>query len=286
MVTSAIQVHDAMVAASVEQRALIGQRADEDRWTGALAERFRSDPRREPEGLLQAFLDLVRPDDVVLDVGGGGGRFSLPLALHCREVINVDPSAGMHGVFDSVAKEAGITNARYIEEDWLKADGVEGDVSIVSHVTYFVPDIETFIRKLDAATRRLVVIDVTATPNPNRGADTFKAVHGVDQALVPGYKELLPVLWEMNILPEVRILPAGSFVIPGGAGGVFATRSEAIQSMMQGGLPGQSNRSSEAEAMESHFNELFEPVEGGFRRRYRPDQRQVLISWHPQRGDF
>jgi 2-polyprenyl-3-methyl-5-hydroxy-6-metoxy-1,4-benzoquinol methylase len=151
-----VELHNRLAAAPVAQRIRTGQRPTEDLWTGAMAERFRSDPRREPEGLLQAFLDLVRPEDVVLDVGGGGGRFSLPLALHCREVINIDPSSGMHAVFDSVAREAGITNARYIEEDWLTAEGLQGDVSIVSHVTYFVSDIEEFVRRLEAATRRLI----------------------------------------------------------------------------------------------------------------------------------
>ena len=41
---------------------------------------------------------------------------------------------------------------------------------------------------------------------------------------------------------------------------------------------------SRREALETHFDELFEPTEGGFRQRYRPDQRQVLISWGPHQG--
>ncbi len=283
---STIEIHDGMVAAALAQRKRIGQATEEDRWTGALAERFRSDPHRDPEGLLQAFLDLVRPDDVVLDVGGGGGRFTLPLALHCREVINIDPSPGMHAVFDSVAKDAGIINARYVEQDWLTTDGFDCDVSIVSHVTYFVANIETFIRKLEAATRRLIVIDVTATPNPNRGADVFEAVWGEDQSLVPGYKELLPALWEMNILPEVSVLPEGSFRVQGPlVAGVFPTRFDAIHSLLQGSVGGQSESARWAAAVDSHFDELFAPTEGGFLRRYTPDQRQVLISWNPtQRG--
>ena len=35
---------------------------------------------------------FVQPDDIVVDVGGGAGRVSLPLALRCRDVINVDAS--------------------------------------------------------------------------------------------------------------------------------------------------------------------------------------------------
>jgi SAM-dependent methyltransferase len=36
---------------------------------------------------------------VVVDVGGGAGRYSLPLASRCREVVNVDPSAAMGAAF-------------------------------------------------------------------------------------------------------------------------------------------------------------------------------------------
>jgi len=40
----------------------------------------------------------VRPDDVMVDVGGGTGRLELPLALRCREVVIVDPSQGMRAL--------------------------------------------------------------------------------------------------------------------------------------------------------------------------------------------
>src|ERR671921_1268435 len=57
--------------------------------------RFRMDPRRTDDETLNALLDLARPDDVWLDVGAGGGRYALPLALHVREVVAIDPSASM-----------------------------------------------------------------------------------------------------------------------------------------------------------------------------------------------
>src|SRR5262245_34219871 len=44
-----------------------------------------SDPRRPLDANLAVLASHVGPDDVVIDVGGGGGRFSLPLALRCRE---------------------------------------------------------------------------------------------------------------------------------------------------------------------------------------------------------
>src|SRR5207248_665692 len=41
----------------------------------------------------QVLASYLEPDDVVVDVGGGAGRISLPLALRCSQVVNVDPSA-------------------------------------------------------------------------------------------------------------------------------------------------------------------------------------------------
>ena len=66
-----------------------------DSWGGATARRFRFDPHRQLSANMEAIASYVLPDDVVADVGGGAGRVSLPLALLCREVINVDPSTGM-----------------------------------------------------------------------------------------------------------------------------------------------------------------------------------------------
>ncbi len=48
--------------------------------------------------LKEVIASYVRPDDVVVDVGGGAGRVCLPLALQCKEVLNIEPSPGMDGV--------------------------------------------------------------------------------------------------------------------------------------------------------------------------------------------
>jgi hypothetical protein len=52
--------------------------------------------------------------DFVIDVRGGAGRISLPLALRCREVINVEPSPTMAIGFRTNAAGAGISNMRII----------------------------------------------------------------------------------------------------------------------------------------------------------------------------
>src|SRR5688572_18924777 len=109
---SAIERHDAMVRAyNAQQARIYKQKEGEDTWTGALAQRFRDNPHRELDPTVAAIAAMVRADEVFVDAGGGAGRISLPIALHCREVVNVDPSEGMREVFESVKAEAGIQNA-------------------------------------------------------------------------------------------------------------------------------------------------------------------------------
>ena len=162
-----------------------GERQD-DSWGGAMARRFRFDRLRPLGANIEAIGSYVQPEDTVVDVGGGSGRVSLPLAFQCREVINVDPSPGMKAEFEASATEAEITNTRFIQSDWLQASEVSGDLVITSNVTYFVPDIVTFIRKMEETARRRVVITVWSVPPPNQNAPIFRLVYGEEQEASPG----------------------------------------------------------------------------------------------------
>jgi hypothetical protein len=98
--------------------------------------------------------------------GGGAVRISLPLALRCREVIHVEPSPTMRMGFRRNAAGAGITNARIIEGEWPKVDAPAGSVALVNHVTYLTREIVLFIKKLEQAGRRRVLITVNSLPGP------------------------------------------------------------------------------------------------------------------------
>src|SRR5438105_1147916 len=83
---------------------------------------LKSDPRRALDPNLEVIASYIEPSDVILDVGGGSGRVSLPLALGCREVIDIDPSSAMGRAFAANAATAGITNARFVDGEWPAAD--------------------------------------------------------------------------------------------------------------------------------------------------------------------
>jgi SAM-dependent methyltransferase len=246
-----------------------------DRWAGR-ASFFKMDPRRDLDRNMEALAGLIAPSDTILDVGGGAGRISLPLALRCREVVNIEPSAGMREAFEASAAEANIRNARCIGAKWPRVDDdLRGDVAIVANVTYFIRDIVPFIERLNQATRRLVVISGWSVPPPNQHAGAFAAVHDEPLMPLPGHRDLLPVLWDMGLLPEVRVLPEpfrGFRARP-------TSRGEAIAFAVQSG---------EGEGMDavrrvaSAFDDLFAWRGDTFEPRWLPDVREQLITWSPQ----
>ena len=263
-----------MVAAAAEQRRRVrGSGGGFEQWDRAAA-RFRADPRRPFSADLQAIAEYVQPGDVFLDVGGGAGRYALPMALRCREAVCVDPSAGMGREFAASAREAGIENARMVESAW-PAEGVTGDVALAAHVTYFVPRIRPFIEKLVEATRRRVIIAIGSVPPPNQGADLFEMLEGMPLKPVPGHRQLLPVLWDMDILPEVRL--AGGAASTGMGPRNYATRGEAIQALSRG--PDGTVAERTRRVVEERFEELFRPSAGGGFERATETPRLLLITW-------
>lgn len=271
----------AMIDAVVAQRSRVhGGPRDDDVWGGQNAQRFRANPRREMDSNFDAISRYVEAGDVFLDVGGGAGRFSLPMALRCRQVINVDPSHGMGAEFQASATEAGIANANFIRADWLDPEDVQGDVSLAANVTYFVRDIKEFIRRLDSATRRRVIINVSSTPNPNHFAQAFRLVYGEELELAPGHTQLLPALWDMGILPDVVVLSSETTI-----GGVPVpvslpqTPQDAVAEMLGGVWLHQTDRERARELLGKRFSEFYCEGPEGFVSLWRPSVQQMLITW-------
>ena len=263
-----------------QERRVFGSRPQEDIWTGRLARLFRFDPHRPLTPNLEAVAEYLRPDDVFVEVGGGAGRVGLPMALRCRELINVDRSLGMGAEFTGSASEAGITNARLVQSDWLDVEGVEGDVLFTADVTYFVRDIVPFIRKMEAAARRRVIIAIWSIPAPHRDGRIFRLVYGEDQALVSGHADLLAVLWEMGILPDVRVLPEPPWwelELP-------RTKEAAVQMALQSSWLDPSDHLRAGGVISTYVDELFRSTPNGYRPLWRQPMKEMLITWETNQG--
>ena len=272
----AAEEYAAMLDAVDEQQLRLFGPRPADIWTGQSAAQFRFDPHRELDPNLAALAAYVEPGDVVVDVGGGAGRVSLPLALRCREVLTVEPSAGMAAEYEGSRQEAGIANARLVSANWMDDHGVTGDVVMCSDVTYFVRDIEPFTEKMQASARRRVMILVWSEPPPNRGAGLFRRVYGEPLAPMPGHRELLPVLWDMGILPNVHVPPAPTWWETWH----YATREEALESVIFGRWSREGIRDTARRVFDEQFEELFAPVaSGGYRAIWRQPMRELVITW-------
>jgi SAM-dependent methyltransferase len=272
---SAAEDYAALCDAVQEQQLRLFGPAPSDIWTGQSAVQFRFDPRRELDPNLAALASYVMPDDVVLDVGGGAGRVSLPLALRCREVLTVEPSAGMAAEYEGSKQEAGITNARLLPASLMDAEGVVGDVAVTCDVTYFIRDIVPFIEKMQSAARRRVMILVWSEPPPNRGGDLFRRVYDEPLAPMPGHRQLLPVLWDMGVLPDVRVLPAPTWW----EDWHHATRDEALESVIFGRWSREGIRDTARRIFNEQFDELFVRDGDGYRAIWRQPMRELLITW-------
>src|SRR5713101_6868151 len=114
---NAAETYSNRVSAAISQRTrLRGLPPASDLFGGLPADHplIKSDARRSLDPNLQLIADYIEADDVIVDVGGGAGRVSLPLALRCKEVINIDPSLSMGVGFAANAAQAGISNARFV----------------------------------------------------------------------------------------------------------------------------------------------------------------------------
>src|SRR6266851_10178451 len=128
---AALAAWAARVRANREQVELVREAAPAD-FYAPVAGMFRSDPRRRDEPTLEALRARVRPTDTVLDIGAGGGRLALPLALETRQVIAIDPSEGMLRVLREGMAEHHIGNIEVIKGRWPEVSaGIHGDVSLI-----------------------------------------------------------------------------------------------------------------------------------------------------------
>jgi SAM-dependent methyltransferase len=176
-----------------------------DDFYAPVASVFKADPHRTGEQELDTLRGLVRPDDTWLDIGAGGGRYALPIALRAKEVIALEPSDGMLAVLRESIAENDIHNVRLVQSRWPSENPPEADVCLISHVGYDIEDIGPFLDAMERSARRLCVA-VLLAHSPAAIAEPFwPPVHGEARIPLPALPEFLALQLARGRICDVRL---------------------------------------------------------------------------------
>lgn len=182
------------VRANNEQAERFREAPERPDFYAPIASTFKANPRRTDEPALDVLRGLVVPGETWLDIGAGGGRYALPLALAGAHVTAVDPSQGMLAVLAEAAAEFGVEGVTAVESRWPMANPPRADVAFIAHVGYDVADIGPFLDAMEASAGRLCVAVLLAEAPATQAALLWPGVHGVERDLLPALQEFLVLL--------------------------------------------------------------------------------------------
>jgi SAM-dependent methyltransferase len=236
-----------------------------------IAHHFADDPHRTDDPHLNLLREWSRSDATWLDIGAGGGRYALPLALVSEKVIAVEPSGGMRDVLRSGMAQHGIENIDLLDLRWPEgADTVTADFSLVAHVGYDIREINPFIDGLERATRELCCVMLMDRAPSSGFLRLWQQVHGEPRQQLPGMREFLHLLLARGATPEVR------------------TTARKFRTMDEEGVRDEARRRlwlSEGSQKDQRTQSLLNDILASGDTDFQLPSVVALITWEPVRGD-
>lgn len=196
-----------IVLEEYEQVEAVREWRDEDHYR-PIAHHFADDPHRQDDPVLDRLRSISRTDATWLDIGAGGGRYALPLALVSKQVLAVEPSVGMRDVLANSMREYAIENVELHPFRWPEgSDELLADFSLAAHVGYDIRQINAFIDGIERATRELC-ISLMMDRAPSGGfVRLWEKIHGFRRQQLPAMREFLHLLLARGATPEVTLYP-------------------------------------------------------------------------------
>ena len=149
----------------------------------------------------------LRPDDTVLDVDAGTGRFSVAMARVATRVTAVEPSPSMAAILQGNVVVEGLANVDLVQTTWEDAEVTPHDVVLCSHAMYASPDLVGFIRKVEESARRVCFLLMRVPSHDGVLAELSRRIYGHpydSPNFVVGYN----ALYSMGIYANVVMEPA------------------------------------------------------------------------------
>jgi SAM-dependent methyltransferase len=261
-----------LVTAEKEQVERLPERPRPEDFYAPVAGSFRADPGRSDDPVLEHLRPLVRPEETWLDLGAGGGRYTLPIALTAKAVYAVEPSRGMLEVLAQAQREAGIANVETFAERWPgESKAPVADVALICQVGYDIAEIGAFLDQMEAHARRLcVAVMFHRAPISDFGA-LWEPVHGEPRVELPALAEFVALLFARGSVPQIE-----TFEIPPRTYTDLAALQSAARRPLWV-LPGSPRDATLAGAIE----ERAVAVEGGVALSRGP-RRLGLVTWQPR----
>ena len=178
---------------------------NQDFWEG-MAQNFKDDPFRKGDPVIDRLEQEFAECRTLVDIGGGAVRLALPLSLSREAVTVVDSSKSMLLELQDSCEEAKIENVSSVFGLWEDAviDIHEG--ALCSHVTYGIENIGKFLENVNQyASKRVVIIAFMKSPQAHLES-LWREVHEEERVHLPGVPELMDVLWQLGIAPELNII--------------------------------------------------------------------------------
>lgn len=159
---------------------------------------------------VRAIQSYLHPDDSLLDVGAGAGRFTLPLAPCVQSVTALDLSPDMLALLKQHAHAQTMTNIETVCGNWEQTPVAAHDVVVAAWSLYRQHDIRTSLQKLMATTRRTLIIvdgDYAARPDDDPPHERLKAeIWGAGDPGLCNYLYFAGMLRQCRARAEVRLV--------------------------------------------------------------------------------
>jgi hypothetical protein len=139
-------------------------------------------------------------------------------------------------------------------------------------VLYVVPEIEAFVRKLEAHARERVLVVLYEDPPQSRLYPLWKQVHGEERRPLPSLCEYREVLSQLGINAHVEILPSR---LPRG----YADHQQALEQLARRLYLALGSR--QMALLEAMLPDLLEEVDGTLKIRGSPPVAPRLVWWSP-----